>query len=123
MGGLTKPMKLSADLLTLLARKKPAVPNASNNSGPTSRKTISKTLRTSNSLSPTRRWPRFSVATVSVLLAWPNFFLPICLKSCFPLPDDGLEKWDNFFLKIRTFVIQQQLSRSSNEDTKVPHEN
>merc|ERR1712141_307516 len=123
MGGLTKPMKLSADLLTLLARKKPAVPNASDNSGPTSRKTISKTLRTSNSLSPTRRWPRFSVATVSVLLAWPNFFLPICLKSCFPLPDDGLEKWDNFFLKIRTFVIQQQLSRSSNEDTKVPHKN
>merc|ERR1712223_637627 len=79
--GLTKPMKLSAELGDIVGKKE------------ASRAECIKQLwayikKTSNSLSLTRKWPRFLEVTASVLLAWPNFFLPICLKSCFPLPEN-----------------------------------
>merc|ERR1712193_360501 len=59
-------------LLPLLARRKPAVPNASKNCGLTSRKTTCRTPTTSSTSPPTKRWQRFSVPTASVLLVWPS---------------------------------------------------
>merc|ERR1712183_1186120 len=63
-------------LPTLLARRKLPVPNALSSYGLTSRRTIFKTQKTSNSSHPTKRWQRYSVLTASVLLVWPNFFHP-----------------------------------------------
>jgi len=63
-------------LPTLLVRRKLPVPNALSSYGPTSRRTIFKTQKTSNSSHPTKRWQRYSVLTASVLLVWPNFFHP-----------------------------------------------
>merc|ERR1712110_775959 len=63
-------------LPTLLVRRKLLVPNALSNYGLTSRRTIFKTQKTSNSSHPTKRWQRYSELTASVLLVWPNFFRP-----------------------------------------------
>merc|ERR1712172_258507 len=79
-GGLTKPMKLSADLAAIVGKTRPAVPNASNSCGLTSRKTTSKTPKTNNISPPTRRWLRFSVLTAFALSEWPNSFLLISPK-------------------------------------------
>merc|ERR1712109_290482 len=71
-GGLTKPMSSARTLLPSLARRRLAVPNASRNCGPTSRKTTCRIPTTSSTSPPTKRWQRFSVPTVSVLLVWPS---------------------------------------------------
>merc|ERR1712210_248046 len=68
--GLTKPMKLSADLAEVVGKKRPAVLNASSNCGLTSRKTTSKTPKTSNFSTPTKRWQRFSDLTAFVPSVW-----------------------------------------------------
>jgi hypothetical protein len=59
---------------TLLVRRKLPVPNALNNYGLTSRRTIFKTQKTNNSSPLTKRWQRYSVMTASEPSAWPNFF-------------------------------------------------
>merc|ERR1712203_60093 len=79
-GGLTKPMKLALILLPLSAKTRPAVPNASNSCGLTSRKTTSKTPKTSSTSPPTIRWLRFSVLTAFALSEWPNSSLLISHK-------------------------------------------
>merc|ERR1712224_863347 len=58
---LDSPNPLSSALTspTLLAKKRLAVLNASNNFGHTSRRTISRTPKTNNSSTPTRKWQRF----------------------------------------------------------------
>merc|ERR1711988_891411 len=66
------PWSSARTLLPSLARRKPAVPNASKNCGPTSRKTTCRTPTTSSTSLPTKRWLRFSVPTASVLLVWPS---------------------------------------------------
>merc|ERR1711881_420605 len=68
--------KLSADLADIVGKKEASRPNALNNYGLTSRRTIFKTQKTSNSSHPTKRWQRYSVLTASVLSVWPNFFHP-----------------------------------------------
>merc|ERR1712008_152372 len=107
-GGLTKPTKLSADLLPLSVKTRPAVPNASNSCGLTSRKTTSKTPKTSNTLPPTRRWPRFSVLTVSAPLEWPNSFLLI----------SQLHKWvskkNHLYLRIGPRMTENIRQKNSN---------
>merc|ERR1712109_430553 len=65
---------------TLLAKKRLAVLNASNNFGHTSRRTISRTPKTNNSSTPTRKWQRFLEATASVPSVWPSSFPLTCLK-------------------------------------------
>merc|ERR1712080_713087 len=74
--GLTKPMKLSADLADIVARRKHPEQNASNSYGHTSRRTTSKTQKTNNSSPPTKRWQRSLVMTASEPSVWPNFFHP-----------------------------------------------
>merc|ERR1712224_422916 len=71
---LDSPNPLSSALtsLTLLAKKRLAVLNASNNFGHTSRRTISRT--------PKRKWQRFLEATASVPSVWPSSFPLTCLK-------------------------------------------
>merc|ERR1712227_814172 len=59
-------------LLPSLARRKPAVPNASKNCGPTSRKTTCRIPTTSSTSPPTKRWQRFSAPTAFVLSVWPS---------------------------------------------------
>merc|ERR1712107_750062 len=78
--GLTKPMKLSAASLTLLAKKRPAALNALSNCGLISRRTTSKTPRTSNFSTPTKRWLRFSEVTAFVPSVWPSSSQLTCLK-------------------------------------------
>merc|ERR1712156_1008767 len=78
--GLTKPMKLSADLADIVGKKRLAVLNASNNFEHTSRRTISRTPKTNNSSTPTRKWQRFLEAPASVPLVWPSSFPLTCLK-------------------------------------------
>merc|ERR1712008_663772 len=70
----------------LLAKKRPAVLNASSNCGLTSRRTTSKTPKTSNSSTPTKRWQRYSDPTAFVPSVWPNSSQLTCqplLKYCF----------------------------------------
>merc|ERR1711962_436759 len=69
---LPNPRSSARTLLPSLARRKPAVPNASKNCGPTSRKTTCRTPITSSTSPLTKRWQRFSVPTASVLLVWPS---------------------------------------------------
>merc|ERR1719150_3256844 len=64
--------RLAPRIKPSLARKKPAVPNASKNCGPTSRKTTCRIPTTSSTSPPTKRWLRFSVPTAFVLLVWPS---------------------------------------------------
>merc|ERR1711981_746102 len=79
--GLTKPMKLSADLADIVGKKRPAALNASSNFGHTSRRTISRTPKTNNSSTLTRKWQRFLETTASVHSVWPNSFPLTCLKG------------------------------------------
>merc|ERR1719398_166671 len=74
-------MKLSADLADVVGKKRPAALNASNNFGHTSRRTISRTPKTNNSSTPTRKWQRFLEMTASVHLVWPNSFPLTCFKG------------------------------------------
>merc|ERR1711935_1289051 len=70
----------------LLAKKRPAVLNASSNCGLTSKRTTSKTPKTSNSSTPTKRWQRYSDPTAFVPSVWPNSSQLTCqplLKYCF----------------------------------------
>merc|ERR1711971_464432 len=78
--GLTKPMKLSADLAEVVGKKEASVLNASNNFGHTSRRTISRTPKTNNSSTPTRKWQRFLEPTAFVPLVWPSSFPLTCLQ-------------------------------------------
>merc|ERR1711971_906608 len=78
--GLTKPMKLSADLAEVVGKKEASVLNASNNFGHTSRRTISRTPKTNNSSTPTRKWQRFLGPTAFVPLVWPSSFPLTCLQ-------------------------------------------
>merc|ERR1712156_1106174 len=66
---------------TSLDKKKLAAPNALSNSGLTLRRTTSKILPTNSSLLPTKRWPRFSVLTASVLSVWLNTSPLTCHKG------------------------------------------
>merc|ERR1712080_109843 len=79
-GGLTKPMKLSSDLADIVGKKEASRAECISSSGLTSRRTTSRTPRTSNTFSPTKRWQRFSVATVSALSAWPSSSPLTCPK-------------------------------------------
>merc|ERR1712223_693570 len=74
------PRSLALTSPTLLAKKRLAVLNASNNFGHTSRRTISRTPKTNNSSTPTRKWQRFLEATASVPSVWPSSFPLTCLK-------------------------------------------
>merc|ERR1712156_12158 len=58
--------------LTSSARRRLPGLSASSSCGPTSRRTTSRTPRTSSSSTPTRRWPRSSATTGSVLSVWPS---------------------------------------------------
>merc|ERR1712083_41706 len=67
--GLTKPMKLSAELADIVGKKRrPAVLNVSNNCGLISRKTTSKTPKTNNFSTLTKRWPSSSPLTCLKLI-------------------------------------------------------
>merc|ERR1712156_637100 len=58
--------------LTLSARRRLPGLSASSSCGLTSRRTTFRTLRTSSSSTPTRRWPRSSATTGFVLSVWPS---------------------------------------------------
>merc|ERR1711997_1346597 len=79
--GLTKPMKLSAELAEIVGMKEASRAHASRICGSTSRNRTSKIQKTSNTFSQTKRWPRFSVLNVAVHLEWPNSWEPIYLPS------------------------------------------
>merc|ERR1712223_2011609 len=66
--------------LTSSAKKRPAVLNVSNNCGLTSRKTTSKTPKTNNFSTLTKKWQRFSEMTAFVPSVWPSSSQLICLK-------------------------------------------
>merc|ERR1712244_175615 len=78
--GLTKPMKLSADLADIVGKKEASPLNALSNCGLISRRTTSKTPRTSNFSTPTKRWLRFSEVTAFVPSVWPISSQLTCLK-------------------------------------------
>merc|ERR1711879_894517 len=73
-------MKLSADLADIVGKKEASLLNVSNNFGHTSRRTISRTPKTNNSSTLTRKWQRFLETTASVLSVWPSSFPLTCLK-------------------------------------------
>merc|ERR1711997_720138 len=66
--------------LILSAKRRPAVLNALSNCGLTSRKTTSKTPKTNNFSTLTKKWQRFSETTAFVPLVWPSSSQLICLK-------------------------------------------
>merc|ERR1712223_822997 len=66
--------------LILSAKRRPAVLNALSNCGLTSRKTTSKTPKTNNFSTLTKKWQRFSETTAFVPLVWPSSYQLICLK-------------------------------------------
>merc|ERR1711997_505521 len=66
--------------LILSAKRRPAVLNALSNCGLTSRKTTSKTPKTNNFSTLTKRWQRFSETTASVPSVWPSSSPLTCLK-------------------------------------------
>merc|ERR1712076_104312 len=70
--GLTKPMKLSADLADIVGKKEASRAECSSNFGHTSRRTTFKTQKTNNSSPLTKRWLRFSAVTAFVPSVWPN---------------------------------------------------
>merc|ERR1712008_260722 len=76
-GGLTKPMKLSADLAAIVGKDEASRAECIKLLWAYLKKTTSKTPKTSNTLPLTRRWLRFSVLTAFALSAWPNSFLLI----------------------------------------------
>merc|ERR1711997_918854 len=74
------PRSSALTSLKSLAKKRLAVLNASSNFGHTSRRTISRTPKTNNSSTLTRKWQRFLEMTASVLSVWPSSFPLTCLK-------------------------------------------
>merc|ERR1711997_817954 len=74
------PRSSALTLLKSLAKKRLAVLNVSNNFGHTSRRTISRTPKTNNSSTPTRKWQRFLEPTAFVPLVWPSSFPLTCLQ-------------------------------------------
>merc|ERR1711936_220884 len=78
--GLTKPMKLSAELADIVGKKEASRAECIKQLWAYLKRTTSKIPKTSNSSSPTRRWPRSSATTKSVPSEWPSSSPPICLK-------------------------------------------
>merc|ERR1711956_137062 len=68
-GGLTKPMKLSADLAAIVGKDEASRAECI--------KLLWAYLKTNNTSPPTRRWLRFSVLTAFVPLEWPNSLMLI----------------------------------------------
>merc|ERR1711971_448726 len=99
----------------LSARTRPAVPNASNSCGLTSRKTTSKIPKTSSTSPPTRRWLRFSVLTAFALSEWPNSSLLISHKWVSKKIIFISTNWATYDGKHRTekFQSQSYISRNS----------
>merc|ERR1712186_273463 len=79
--GLTKPMKLSADLADIVGKKEASRAECIKQLWAYLKKNNLQDPRTNNSSSPTKRWLRSLVLTRSVLSVWPSSFLPICLNS------------------------------------------
>merc|ERR1712076_162276 len=114
--GLTKPMKLSADLAEVVGKKEASRAECIKQLWAYIKKNNLQDPENKQFFVPDKKMAKVFGSDRIRALAWPNFCLPICrIKSFFTLPDDGFRRMGKLFWKIRTFKI------ISNEDTKVPH--
>merc|ERR1711997_192177 len=75
--GLTKPLKLSADLAAIVGKDEASRAECIKELWAYLKKNNLQTPTTSNISFPTKRWPRFSVLTKSVLSVCPSILEPI----------------------------------------------
>merc|ERR1739849_44216 len=93
--GLTKPMKLSAELADIVGKKEASRAECIKELWLILRRTTCKIPPTNNTSPPTRRWLRFSVATASVLSAWPSSSPSLVLSDQLKdLEPEITPKWD-----------------------------
>merc|ERR1711981_152403 len=74
--GLTKPMKLSADLADIVGKKEASRAECIKQLWAYIKKNNLQDPENKQFFTPDKRWQRYSVLTASVLLVWPNFFHP-----------------------------------------------
>merc|ERR1711971_1333515 len=77
--GLTKPLKLSADLAAIVGKDEASRAECIKELWAYLKKNNLQTPDNKQYFIPDKRWPRFSVLTKFVLSAWPSISAHICL--------------------------------------------